>query len=436
MTFVPEGQRILGCGDRNNLNLRLLEECNQQLAPFVGAGISMKFGYPSWHDLMVRLGRATDSLETVKSLLANNQFEEAAEHISASLPSVFDDVIKDIFSEHEELSRPVSGVLTALATVSNGPVLTTNFDKLLERAFENAGARFEHVYPGSRIKEAQYAIQVRKRCLLKLHGDFEDSESMVLTMTQYVREYGSHDSSQVDLTLPLPGVISQAFQSMPMLFVGCSLKFDRTMQVIGRIAKKYTRLKHFALLSEGERSTQRLHELDVATIRPLFYAERQHERVDDFLACLAEYVEGIDHKQHLAKESATDVLISKVNEGPIYTDNAIATTTDSNPRREKALSKKISGDADERVRINGYKLFYFHKMSGISFLQLSVACGLDKKVLRNLENMNRRVSLLHADPFAKCTRQLLEKLEAVLHCPGSSMTLHPDTLSSTQSIAR
>jgi hypothetical protein len=77
---------------------------------------------------------------------------------------------------------------------------------------------------------------------------------------------------------------------MPMLFVGCSLKTDRTMSLIARIAMQSPNLKHFALLSEGERSRQRLHDLDVVTIRPIFYAAKEYDRIDNFLACLADYV--------------------------------------------------------------------------------------------------------------------------------------------------
>jgi hypothetical protein len=171
MSFVSEAQEMLGCGERNKVNLKLLENCKDQLAPFVGAGLSMKHGYPSWHVLMERLGQATESLDTVQAFLAAGQFEEAAEHIAQVGPHAFDDVLKDIFRAHEETSERNLGALYSRAPGSPKPI---------------------------------YDIQLRKRCLLKLHGDNEDLNSMVLTLTQYRNAYGSEDLTQVDIGLPLP----------------------------------------------------------------------------------------------------------------------------------------------------------------------------------------------------------------------------------------
>ncbi len=74
--------------------------------------------------------------------------------------------------------------------------------------------------------------------LLKLHGDYATSEGRVLTLSEYARAYGSQDPHQVDFNQEIPRVLAQALGAKPFLFVGCSLKSDRTTLVIAEIVKR------------------------------------------------------------------------------------------------------------------------------------------------------------------------------------------------------
>jgi hypothetical protein len=52
MTLLEEGLNILGRIGNNTQNLRLLVDCLDNLVPFVGAGLSSDFDYPSWNKLI------------------------------------------------------------------------------------------------------------------------------------------------------------------------------------------------------------------------------------------------------------------------------------------------------------------------------------------------------------------------------------------------
>ena len=69
-------------------------------------------------------------------------------------------------------------------------MLTSNFDRALEAAFEDAGRRVLEVFPGSRIHEASRAIQSNQPFPLKLRGDYGDLASRVRTLSENAREYG------------------------------------------------------------------------------------------------------------------------------------------------------------------------------------------------------------------------------------------------------
>jgi hypothetical protein len=240
MPFSDKALGILGEIASNDTNLHLLDGCLPQLVPFVGAGLSADFGYPQW-GLFLRKAACRFGLSSkVESLLAGWQFEEVAEALAQDRPKAFDDFLREAFDERKLVWPARKCAVCHLARFSRGPVLTTNFDHVLEAAFADAGRAFKpaEVFPGSRIREASRAIQLSRPFLLKLHGDYDDVASRVLTLSDYTREYGSKEPGCVNLRLPLPKVLEQVLGARPLLFLGCSLKRDRTTLVMTRIAEK------------------------------------------------------------------------------------------------------------------------------------------------------------------------------------------------------
>lgn len=229
MAILDDGLKILGGTADNAQNLDLVLSHLDRVVPFVGAGLSFEFGYPGWSKLLGDLADQAGLRVEVNGLLADgNKLEEAAERLATTLPNLFDETLRRIFDQRK-LPRPLGkGAVRHLPAIARGLVLTTNFDRVLEAAFEDAGRQFSQVLPGSRIRGLSRAIQFNERFLLKLHGDYFDAASRVLTLEEYTREYGSEDPEKVDLDRQLPSAIFQALGAFPLLFLGCSLKNDRT----------------------------------------------------------------------------------------------------------------------------------------------------------------------------------------------------------------
>jgi hypothetical protein len=291
MSFVEEAIKILGSVETNRTNLSLLNECIDQLVPFVGAGLSVGFGYPTWEQFLRNAGDHLRLRSQVDSFLAQQKYEEAAGVLADSFSQAFDDFLRESF-DSKRLRRPINtGAVFQLARMARGLVLTTNFDHVLEASFEDARRKFEDVFPGSRIHAASRAILFNKPYLLKLHGDYQDSSGRVLTLVEYVREYGNPDPRGVDLARPLPAVLSQVLGARPLLFLGCSLKRDRTTIVVAEIAKRLSGIMHFALLPDSENTPGRFKELDSWNIRPLFFPTARFEKIEQFLRLTADAVE-------------------------------------------------------------------------------------------------------------------------------------------------
>ena len=191
MDFFERALGTLGEIGSNATNFRQLSGCLDQLVPFVGAGLSADFGYPQWTHFLADAADRFGLRSNVDDHLARQEFEEGAEVLAQYRPKAFDDFLRDTFNQRK-LTRPIrKGAVCHLPRIARGPVLTTNFDRVLEATFEDLGRRFEEVFPGSRIGQASRAIQLNQPFLLKLHGDYADSASHVLTLSEYAREYGS-----------------------------------------------------------------------------------------------------------------------------------------------------------------------------------------------------------------------------------------------------
>jgi HAD superfamily phosphoserine phosphatase-like hydrolase len=390
MDFVDKALDILTGIGTNRQNLRLLLQYQSKLVPFIGAGLSAEFDYPPWNRLVQTLADQTGNSglkARVERLLVGNQFEEAAELVSRFLSNAFDDTLRDVFDEHR-LPRPLQrGAIRHVPLITDGPVLTTNFDRVIERAFEEAGRKFSDIFPGTRIHEALRAIQLSEQVLLKMHGDYLDSASRVLTLSQYRRAYGHADPSKADLTLPIPKVLGLALAARPLFFLGCSLTTDRTIGIVSRISRTYEGTIHFALMSESDNTPDRRKQLDGWNIRPIFYPKGKYEKINDLLLLLAQ------HRKH-----ESDVA------------GIPRSTRVRRPPRPRI------------VRINGYKLFYFRLSRNLSLAELAERANIRPEDLNRLESVRSRPGHTGPQCFALCERALVFRLERILDCAGKLET--------------
>lgn len=119
-----------------------------------------------------------------------------------------------------------SAALCGLAELDFPLVITTNYDRLFERALVKAGKdEFERsVYsPDDRREMEDFDDpNPRKPYILKIHGDIEDASSIVITdedYIQFVLRMGDREPWN-----PIPLGVRYFLKKWPTLFVGYSLK--------------------------------------------------------------------------------------------------------------------------------------------------------------------------------------------------------------------
>ena len=65
-----------------------------------------------------------------------------------------------------------SGAAALVPHITTGPVITTNFDRLLENVFADAGCRFPVCVWHDKVEALLQSMSGNSLLLLKLHGDW------------------------------------------------------------------------------------------------------------------------------------------------------------------------------------------------------------------------------------------------------------------------
>ena len=207
--------------DRFEQLVRCLE--TGTVVPFVGAGISVASGFPSWKNHLRQQGRTAGINQVhIEGLLANGQYETVIEEIENKRGhDVFTQEIRDVFSR----TGTITDTTLRLTELFSDTVITTNYDRLIEQVYDSGEKDAFQIISGMNVLDKQVA---NKLSIIKLHGDIQNPARCILSKNQYDQAYGSN---QLDMSLPIPKLIAYYYRNSSLLFLGCSLNKDRTMQV-------------------------------------------------------------------------------------------------------------------------------------------------------------------------------------------------------------
>ncbi|MFC5601143.1 SIR2 family NAD-dependent protein deacylase [Deinococcus cellulosilyticus] len=181
---------------------------------------------------------------------------------------------------------PVSLLLNKIA---RNFILTTNYDHVLEKAAGRVGIHGRPTLHGFPQQTYADLIQKQKPLLYKIHGDCAEQSTRVLTTAEYHRAYGV--GKEVDPHAPVPQILGPMVHSRSLLFVGCSLGPDRTVQAILQLTQNTIKMTHYALLSEIKDEAKRAEKvkaLGQRGIRAIWYPEGQHQYIATILQALME----------------------------------------------------------------------------------------------------------------------------------------------------
>lgn len=262
----------------NQLVARLHEE---MVVPFVGAGVSVAGGFPTWANHLRQQGRTAGiPSHQIEQWLANGEYEEVIAQIERIHGrDVFAQEIRDVFGKRGS----IQDVTLVLSELFNDTLITTNYDRILEDVFETGGASRVQVLNGATAMETP---DPERTTIIKLHGDTRDPAHCIMGKAQYDVAYGL---TTLELDNAIPKVLRYYYTNNSLLFVGCSLRNDRTVQVfktVKELAGDYSFPQHFAIEQAPERLEDlvaRNSELLRLGITAIWYPRGRYDLVENIL---------------------------------------------------------------------------------------------------------------------------------------------------------
>ena len=208
-------------------------------ALFCGAGTSISSGMDDWRSLLQGIADNLGlNVEFVSDLveLAQFNFNERGTR---------DEIHELIVNEYGRRARH-SALHDHLIRLPVNTVWTTNYDQLLEHAYERNGMRAD-------VKISAGSLGAHPRLwdvqIFKMHGDINDADNAVLTKFDY-DEYPYSARGRGFLTALEVAIISQTF-----LFLGFSFSDPNLDRILGRVSVLRDRVQrvHYCIMKRPDR---------------------------------------------------------------------------------------------------------------------------------------------------------------------------------------
>lgn len=201
-------------------------------AVFVGAGASRAAGHVDWKQLLKDIAEDLElDVDRESDLVALAQFH--VNHRQGR--DRINQLLIDEFLEDVQLTRTHQ----LIATLPIQTVWTTNYDDLLETAFENAEKRID-----VKRRSADFATTRRRSdvTIYKMHGDKTAPAEAILTKD----DYETYNSAREIFTIALKGDLAKK----TFLFIGFSFTDPNIMYLLGRVKQllEANSRKHYCIL--------------------------------------------------------------------------------------------------------------------------------------------------------------------------------------------
>jgi hypothetical protein len=273
-------------GNRKRYNDLCAAVKNDYVSPLVGSGMSAPSGLLTWADFLRSIRKYSNlSADELEGLLNGSAFEEAVDRLVDTMP-------ERLFAERIEHDlrlddpRTIDGPVRHLPAIFPKLVLTTNLDDILELIYTVHGHVFAHVLSGANIGRYRTLKASSESFLLKLHGDCRSRDGRVLGTNEYEYAYASDGVVYQELSL--------IFKTKSILFLGCSLGPDRTLELIAKVAAGDLNMpRHYAFLKEPIDEAARIkreHFLTERSLFPIWYQNGHDEDVEALLVGVLRYL--------------------------------------------------------------------------------------------------------------------------------------------------
>lgn len=269
---------------------KLVDLCiGEYVVPYIGAGLSdfanRKAGfsdkfYTWWKYLSIHYYDCFyEKLENDADLYKTaDQIEESGkERFYENIRTTYGYYLSD--NEWEIiLEKSKDEAISVIPKLFNGPIITTNFDQILEKV-HNSALSVYLPHDIDALKNLKNVVKARKHSIYKVHGSVSDVNKIVFTGKSYDKAYQSNSE--------LVKTLSDFYKGFCFLFLGSSLKMSE--KEIDRSIKLWTQLtntgmSHFAILEYPDDLKTRQDELEKQNIKPIFFPKGRFDLIKTILS--------------------------------------------------------------------------------------------------------------------------------------------------------
>jgi hypothetical protein len=194
-----------------------------QAVLYAGAGLSASARYPDWSTLLEILQReAENAINNVneidrdyfKELAAKSKNLELGDWLHEFLDNRLAGILSDLFGKGDKNKKEPSAVHHYLARMPFSLAITTNYDRLLESAYDAVG-KDHGSWTWQDTDDVLKWLNEDKFGVLHAHGVYDKSSSIIITGRQYAKQAHSHKR--------FGGLLKWLLMTRTFLFVGARL---------------------------------------------------------------------------------------------------------------------------------------------------------------------------------------------------------------------
>ena len=216
---------------------------NGNASLFIGSGISRKANYVGWKDILRDCAKDIGlDVEKEKDLITLAQY-----YIRDNQKTKITETIKDFFADR---NGNVQDIHRIIASFPLHNIWTTNYDTLIERAFEKARISTTVITDDESYKDIDREAKVK---IHKIHGSIKNVSKCIIARQDYDLFPQTHDIVLSELKGEM---CSNSF-----LFLGYSFSDTDIQHILTRIRLAYENAhpqRHFCLMERIKRNPEKL----------------------------------------------------------------------------------------------------------------------------------------------------------------------------------
>jgi tetratricopeptide (TPR) repeat protein len=315
---------------------------------FIGAGISMGAGLPNWAGLLKPLIDEIQDCPPESTLLDIAQYY-AIFHGRARLIEQIERALDTSAVEPTEVHRALVGL----------PVrrfFTTNFDSLLETSFRERKVPFKVIVTTDHLAFWDES----KAKIIKLHGDFDHPNEIVVTSEEYEDYFRSHTG--------IAEIMKTELRAQTVLFLGYSFNDINLRMILTRISRESRKFRRNLFTVQLNPSDLAIKDLERRGLRVIALQPEAGEDGTNRALCswLKDLAKAINHapqaSEETASESSSEVLAKLINHN-------------LPPRSADLLGRKLDFALVMEGLRSRYPLITIEGFAGIGKTSLAVEVG-------------------------------------------------------------